>query len=132
MSFQKSILTSILIAGMSLPAFAGSLIIFNNTDFPSTSKINGFVCSRDVLGPKDGVTPKRTKKTIEEKDLVRACFSRTKECIADVYITDNCTGTPITQVTFTVANGVSKVTPPKMGYTESHSAFYIQVNAPGG
>lgn len=130
MSVKKTIISSFLIAGMSISAFAYAqkLTIFNNTDFPSTSRINGH-CSRDILGSA-GVTPKRTKKDIEEWQLKLACMASPEKCIADVYLTNNCKGDPITTVTFSVSKGIINVTPPKNGYSETHQAFYIQINAP--
>lgn len=117
MSLKKTVLSSLLITGLTLPLFAqaNDLTITNNTDQDSTSKINQGLCSKDILGP-NGITYKHSTRVIKNVQIKVACMAKPEDCKADVYMTNNCTGSVITTIDFSVTKGIKGHTPVVNGY----------------
>lgn len=110
--FKQLIMKSAAIIGLSCLstiAAAGNLIITNNTDEPSTTVTNG-KCSTQWLG-EGGITKPHEKRELKETQLRVACGKdHLDNCVADVYMTNNCTGPVIATVTLdTKKDGIKNV-----------------------
>ena len=110
MLFKKlGILASIAISStllaMPVASHAAALTIVNNTDGPTTSKINDFICS-DVLG-EVGTTPNDGKEhTIDASVVSGMCQFTPDACTAVVYSGAHCDGTPVAKVVLSINSGV--------------------------
>ena len=128
MLLKKIMMATVLIAGTSpLFAYTPDLTIENKTIYPSTSVLNGGLCSTSILGA-DGITPPKSKKVIKGYQIRLACMLNLENCKADVYMTNNCTGDVISTVTLSVNTGIKAVTPPKNGFVIVTTPFSIQVD----
>jgi hypothetical protein len=118
MSVKKNLFACLLIAGVSLPfsVQAGDLIIHNFTKHNSTTKTNKGYCSTEILGSVAGTTKAGETKPISEMQLKFACIGHLEDCVADVYMADNCGGDIISTVNFSVTTGIKGYTKPKYGY----------------
>ena len=101
-------LTTLSISTVSFLAHAGDLHLMNNTDFDSTSYINGFACS-DMLG-ESGITRAHQPNTIGDSLVRVACMFNSSDCVADVYMTPDCSGEKVATVTFSVDDGIKNIT----------------------
>lgn len=119
---------SVFIGSMPVFAHAGSLTVVNNTDHDSTTITNDFNCSDHLPGGK-GVTKAHSTNTIPENTVNIACIKNKENCKADVYMTDNCSGTKVATVIFSTKTGI-KGDPViyDHAYQISGSGFYIQMD----
>jgi len=134
MLVKKSIITSLLaISVTSLPvlAQAGDLDVSNNTDEYSTTYILnpiGKVCSSTALGD-DGITkPRQQNHIISEGKLNLACFADKTNCVAEVYMTNDCSGDKVATVTFDTSTGVKSISMSSNKYVISGSGFKLQMD----
>lgn len=90
---------------------AEGLRITNNTDFDSTSKINGLSCSSSVLG-ESGITRAHSTNEVSNGKIRVACALNRENCKADVYMSTDCekSGKPrIATVILSVNTGIKEV-----------------------
>ena len=128
MFVKKTIATTVLICATAFPLIGyAELVIHNETNQFSTSIINHGSCSTDILGD-DGVTPPNTTKTIPDWQINIACYPDYENCIADVYMTNNCSGKLITTVTFSATTGIKNATKPVDGYDIKYSGFSVTLS----
>jgi hypothetical protein len=127
MFVKKILLTGIATIGLSFSFLAhAELTVSNQTNQPSTSRINDGYCSTDILGA-DGITPPHTSKPIEDWKIDLACMGNYENCKADIYMTNNCTGPAISTVIFSKTSGIKYVSPPVAGYAITWSPFAITI-----
>lgn len=128
---MKKIAISLILAGLSMVPFcaqASDLIISNNTDFTSTSVINHGLCS-SFLKEAGIVKAHEQNHHVPESKVKLACTIFQSNCVADVYLTDNCTGPVIATVTFDTSKGI--VGEPLMrdpNYKVTGAGFVITLN----
>jgi hypothetical protein len=94
------------------------LTLHNNTDFPSTTVANNGPCS-NILA--DGVTPAHTSPEghqVSVKSIKAACILNPRNCNARVYLSGNCSGPVIANVTFDIDSGIKgdPITEAGVGY----------------
>lgn len=90
-----------------LQVSAGDLIINNRSDYDSTSIINNGACS-NILG-EVGIARKHTEHNVVPDAKIRfACKMDSKNCRADVKISNNCTGPKVASVLFDVDTGIKQ------------------------
>lgn len=109
MRFKKLALA--LLCGVSvasLPAFA-DLVIHNNTNFPSTTRTNGFFCSGSL--PSGGVTEPHSVNKVSQALLNGACAFNKENCTAEVFLTRNCSGPAIGTVVLSTTTGIKSASP---------------------
>lgn len=109
MSIRKTVflIAASLCSIIPLQASAGDLVVNNRTDFDSTSIINNGACS-DKLGSV-GISRAHTEHNVVPDAKVRfACKINTKNCKAEVKITNNCSGPTIATVFFDVDGGIKQ------------------------
>jgi hypothetical protein len=110
-----------------------SLVITNNTDLDSTSKINNMACSSSVLG-EGGITHAHSTNAVSNTKLRVACALNRENCVADVYMTTVCerSGQPkIATVVFSVNTGIKSVVinnPETNPYVISYSGFSASIS----
>jgi hypothetical protein len=111
MIHRKSILASALAIGVSLisaQSFAAqSLTIMNNTNQDSTSRINGGLCST-VFGS-DGVTKAHSTHVVDSKLVALACMGNSSNCKAEIYMTNNCSGSVVGTAIFDTNTGIKSI-----------------------
>lgn len=119
---------SVFIGSMPIFAHAGSLTVVNNTNRDSTTVTNDFQCSDHLPGGK-GVTKAHSTNVIPENTVNIACIKNKENCKADVYMSDNCSGTKVATVIFSTKTGI-KGSPViyDNAYQISGSGFYIQMD----
>lgn len=116
---------------LSLTAFAMTLTIDNKTDFDSTTRANGGLCSSSVLGDA-GITHPGHVNVITKNQLNLACMFNKKDCTADVYMSDNCSGDIVATVTMDVTDaGIKTVTIKNPNFIFDYSAFAITLKPAG-
>lgn len=134
MSLYKTVLKLFAVstlAGISLSANAGifgpDLDLANHVNLPSTTRINGGTCSSIIpkLGGA-GITQNCAFNHVDNNNnayadniiagymVYAACWANETNCVADLFMTDNCddtdkTAKPIAQVTFDYKQGVKSV-----------------------
>jgi len=102
-AFKKIFAFSLLAYTSLCYASHGDLTLDNQTNFPSTSKLiigsgqNG-VCS-NAYGDL-GITQPHKDKKISKAMLDMICMGHGKKCRADVYLTDDCSGTPVALIVY--------------------------------
>ena len=111
MSVKKSVFTSLLAVGIvNIPmlAQANSLFITNNTNEYSTTIVKRAVrlCSTSVLGSNGITNPGEQNHEISDGNLHIACYKTEEHCVAEVYMTNNCTGPEVAEVTFSLTKGI--------------------------
>lgn len=111
----------------SLSGYAQSLTIVNNTDLQSTSIINNGICSSQLGN--DGITQPHSTHVINDKIIALACFGNTNNCRADVYMTNNCSGSLIATVTFDTKIGIKAIKNYSAKYNFTNDAFNIIINS---
>lgn len=119
-------------AAMSLPvvAQANDLTTVNNSNHDSTCVVNNGPCST-ILGEKYGVTKAHSTNTIPSSKVWLACVRDTKNCKANVYMTNNCSGPVVGTVTLNTDTGVTNVyNTPGSGYVISSQpgTFTVTIN----
>lgn len=131
MSFKKIIAASIITA-LSIPALAqaADLTIVNNTNQTSTSMINGTSCS-SALGD-IGITAPHSQSTIPSSKVNLACIANPTNCRADVYMTNNCTGSSVAVVIFDTKTGIKSVSMIDNSYAISAATNSFQATISGG
>ena len=127
MKFSKLRLISFTLAcAASMVAHAEAVTIVNNTNRDSTSIINNGSCST-VLGS-SGITRAHTTNVVPEMKMKLACIRNSKNCIADVYMTDNCTGNKIATAVFDVSTGMKSITIIDPQYNITASGFTVVID----
>lgn len=104
---QMKTLTSalaILACSLSFTAHA-KLVVTNKTQFDSTTKT--FLCST-ALG-EAGVTHPGQTNTLTDAQVKSACLFSQQNCVADVFLTNNCSGPSIATVTMDIKSGIKSV-----------------------
>jgi hypothetical protein len=110
MEFKKILSAGLVVLGISFSFSAHAFIansdltIVNDTNHDSTSIINNGLCST-ILGD-SGVTKAHSTNVVKADILKKACYFSQHNCQADVYMTNNCSGTKIATVFFDIATGV--------------------------
>jgi hypothetical protein len=129
--FTKMIKSILVIAGCSLGVSAhASLTINNQTKLDSTAIIEGGMCSKDLPGG-GGITKAGTSNTISDFIIGLACWNNPKECHAEVYMNDSCTGPHIASVVFNSKTGEIKYTmnsPDGDGYKVETGDFSVTLS----
>lgn len=97
---------------------AGTLTIFNHTNEYSTTFVLGNGCSKDILKNGRGVTPPQSspdapgKQTVPEGQLRIACRTQSpSHCVAQVFMTPDCSGPVVATAIIDIVNGVQDITP---------------------
>ena len=130
MKISKMIIAGVLGMGMACSAFAASeLTIVNNTNYDSTSKINGGMCSNDIpeaMG--GGVTKAHQTKKVPGTAIGFACFGHSSDCKADVFMTNDCSGSIVATVIFDTKKGIQSITPKSTEFTVSGSGFNVALS----
>jgi len=136
MFVKKMVFNTLFAIGMSLPvlAFAANdLVITNDTNYPSTSKMNphkagGGVCTSSIPGI-DGVTQPHQPKTTPNWQVRVACILDLENCQAFVYPNTNCSGNPIAKVVLSVSSGIKDAQVLQAGYSiPAHGAWDIKIS----
>jgi hypothetical protein len=102
-------MTALAILSTPLLAQAGDLSITNNTDLPSTSIINGGLCS-NILPGGAGITQPHSTNVVPQAIMNAACWVNRDNCTADIYLTDNCTGDKEGRVVISTTSGIKSIT----------------------
>ena len=130
MLFKKSLKISTIAASLLIiPAvgLAGDLNIINNTDAPSTSVINGGFCSSFIPNG-TGITQPHSTNVVSDRVVKGACWINEKNCVADVYMTKDCSGPVVAKVTLNTFEGIKSVESSSTAYTISGTGFDISIN----
>jgi len=129
---KKMGLTALLFISANI-AFADDLTTHNCTDYPSTAVINSGGCSGDLPGG-IGVTPAHKSHSVPEAIVKYICkYGDPDNCIADVYLSDDCTGPIIGTVIFSTTTGIKSVDMKDANYQILGSSFDITIkNTTGG
>lgn len=114
MTIKKSIMFFAAAICFSLPVHAETLAdatmtITNNTDFDSSSIINGGSCS-DKLG-QSGITRAHSTNKVPDKLVKLSCLRSPHNCTAVVYMSAHCTGPAVFTVVLDVDKGIQSATP---------------------
>ena len=110
MNYKQLLTNSMVVIGLSCfssLAFAkppAALIIYNNTNEASTCRTH-MGCSTDLMGA-EGVTPAHSLKEFSDAKIRIACKDRLENCVAEVYMTNNCTGPVVASATFALKSGL--------------------------
>lgn len=131
MLVKKSLFSGLLAIGISLPLFAqaADLTIVNNTYCPSTTITNNGACST-ILGD-SGVTKPHSTNVVTAAKIFIACIVNQKNCKADIYMTDDCTGPKVATVTFDIYDaGIKSILNynTKIKYAVSGSSFHAELD----
>lgn len=106
---KNLLITSCLVMGLSTPLAAlatqSDLTISNNTKQYSTCVINNGPCS-SVLGAEGVTSPGEQNHKVSAATINFACSFK-KDCVADVYMSKNCTGDKVATLSFNVDSGIS-------------------------
>lgn len=121
------IISAISISFFAHAALANDLVIQNNTNYYSSSVINGGMCSSNIPGG-SGVTAPHSRNVVKDFIMRTACFQNSSNCQADVYMTNNCTGQIIATVFYDVNNGIKSITVKDSSYFVNSSAYYVEIN----
>jgi hypothetical protein len=131
MLFKKSSKLSIIAASvcmlMPVVSSAADLKITNNTDAPSTSVINGGFCSK-YMPNGTGVTQPHSTNVVPDKVVKGACWLNERNCVADVYMTDDCSGPIVAKVSLNAFAGINSVDVLVSNYSIVGSGFEITIN----
>jgi hypothetical protein len=106
---KKILLKSLfaILASGSMTLSYADLTITNNTNFDSTTITNKGSCST-ILG-EHGVTHPHSTNQVSRMQLLLACGRHVTDCEAQVFMTNNCTGSPIADVMLSEVSGIYKV-----------------------
>lgn len=110
MKVKTLLISSLSMIALQMPLVAlADLTIVNHTRNDSTSIINGGLCS-SALG-EGGISRAGKPPLVVPDSLVRlACTGKLSDCVADVYMTSNCTGQKVGTVLFDIKTGTKSVT----------------------
>jgi len=111
------------LCSLSFSAHAKELTIVNNSDFYSTSFINGTMCSSTLSG---GITQPHSTNVVADSVINLACLFYPTNCTADVYMTKNCSGLKVGTVVFDTKKGIKSIVNLTTKYKISGSYFRIQ------
>lgn len=136
-----TIISSILAAAtisLSPLALAGSLSIYNFTDYPSTTRMdtsNNKSCSTQFLGA-NGVTqphtPVGSPHIVTENSIKAACIFHAEDCDAYVLRSATCeAGTEVAKIKFSVTRGVLKIDDISPDYCVRASGFTVVIDNKG-
>jgi hypothetical protein len=126
MQFKKTMLAAgLAILSVPLLALANTpdLIIHNNTDLPSTSVINGSICSNFLPG-NVGITQPHSTNNVPGVTVHSACWANRENCRAVIYMTPDCSGPVIGTVVISTTSGVKSIEV-NGGYSISGNGFEI-------
>lgn len=110
MKVKTLLVSSLSIIAFNLPLTAlADLTIVNHTKKDSTSIINAGLCS-STLG-EGGISRAGKPPLVVPDSLIKlACAGNLSNCVADVYMTSNCTGQKVGTVVFDIKTGTKSVT----------------------
>jgi hypothetical protein len=115
---------------IALPITArADLTIVNNTDYDSTSVVNGGACST-ILG-QAGITKAHSSNTLDYILMRIACGMHPSDCVAEVYMTDNCSGPVVATVTMDIDNGISNIQESGAFSLVQDTPFKLEINNKG-
>ena len=105
----KRLFSLFVLASFPLVASA-DLTIENHTKFDSTSIINGGACSNALGEP--GISRGGLPPLVVPDSLIKLACGKEKinNCVADVYMTNNCSGKKVGTVKFSIISGTLSVT----------------------
>lgn len=112
MDYKQLLTNSMVVIGLGCftsVAFAKELKIINNTNEASTCR-TAKGCSTDLLGMV-GITPAHDNRTYSDAKIRIACKDQLENCVADVYMTNNCTGPVVASAAFALHSGLISITP---------------------
>lgn len=93
---------------LSLPLCAyADLTVINDTNRDAAGKVNDSICSGNY-GDK-GLIHAHTSVTVPENQLMMGCGSHLRDCKADIYMTNDCSGDKAGTIIFDVASGITHV-----------------------
>ena len=122
--------TSAVYAAINNPYFEPGnkdIIVINNTDKFSTSRINDGMCSSGL--PSNGKTEPHKVNRIPELVAKLACGDLPNNCKADVYLTEDCSGPILSSVIFDIDTGVKSASPSGIpGYDVTFGGFGFSLN----
>jgi hypothetical protein len=128
--FKRILFTGLMAMSMSSVTHAFSLELQNNTNLPSTSKING-TCSSMIPGG-SGITKPHSHNSISGFLVKSVCGFTAKTCKAEVYATENCDASGAAKIADMVLDLVhGGITPSNIqpGYTfTSPGAFAVTLD----
>lgn len=110
----------------SIAAARSDLTIVNNTNQDSTSIINNGACST-ILG-KVGITRAHETNVVPAGLVAVACVTSPRACTAEVYMTNNCTGSPVARVVFDTKTGYISKEEINAAYKIDGNGFRIVMN----
>lgn len=122
---MKKGLSLIVLLSIPMISFA-DLSITNNTNLDSTSIINRGLCSATL--PTGGVTKAHTTNKISSFNLGLACVRDARNCRADVYMTNNCTGGVIATVILDTKTGIKSVEMKDNSYTITYQPWVVTLS----
>ncbi|TAK71545.1 MAG: hypothetical protein EPO11_11200 [Gammaproteobacteria bacterium] len=144
--FKKILMASMLTAGVSIPLMAqavSDLSLLNCTNKPSTVVTNNGGCS-DTLPDGKGVTPPNPYYpscsgtpawVVPASDVNTACkTSKNNTCVADVYMTNNCSksGSKIAQIDLDLSSGkITVVSIYDNNYHIDGGTWYVKITDNG-
>lgn len=108
MTFNKKVLSALVMASVSMPIFASDLTIKNHTSKDSTSVMNNGPCSNILGAP--GITKAHTDNPVPEATIKKACIFNKTNCKAEVHMTNDCSGPTVATVIFDINTGIKSVT----------------------
>jgi|SRR3990167_2091461 len=120
-----------LIAGLCLsvgllPLAHASLTIDNQTDYYSTAKLNGAACST-ILGD-TGITKPHSVNTVSDLNVGIGCIMNKKNCKAELYMTNNCSGNVVAIIMFDTSKGIKSIDNKGIdGFSISGSEFSAKI-----
>ena len=120
---------------LALPGLAqAELTIHNNTFHPSTTMINPQSghkkCSNTISYY--GITPPHSDNTIPGPIVYVACLGHQHPCKAAVYMTDDCSGEVVADVTFDLDEGIQKIENHHVNGFEINNSGPFEINILGG
>ncbi|MES2217012.1 MAG: hypothetical protein V4501_01235 [Pseudomonadota bacterium] len=114
MNFKKTVKNTLRAGSLGLlflPVLAmatATLVIHNNTDYPSTSIINGGICS-SFLPAGIGITEPHSTNSVPGVTVHSACWANRENCSAVIYLTQDCSGASIGTVVLSTTSGVKSI-----------------------
>ena len=113
-----------------LPVVAqADVTLINNSDVNATAEVPHFpLCT----GPNPaGIIYKKSVKTVPAAMVARGCKNHEKACVGIIYMSDDCSGTPIAKITMNLAeNSISVDNYVIDGYIVSASGTTLTLDHP--
>lgn len=117
------------ISSISINALAQDLYTTNNTKLDSTCRTNDNLCSTDILGAAGITKAGEQRKKTSGTQLKLACIKNLRDCKADIYMSNNCSGNKIATIKFdTLGNGVKSIEINDPQYNITGNNFEITIS----